>query len=213
MADLPQRVEIGASRSKLFLLTIAGILMTTVSGLIAFRVFEDVQPGSFHHFIGWIGLVFFGFCTLVALWRLLTARGVILTLDAQGLRDTRISEMLIPWGEVRDITTWQTRSVRIMILAVDPEFAKSLNPSHFAGAMRGASSCGRRRRCLDQLQRFEDQPRRADADGAGVLEAEARLGGIQRHFRRRCRPCPSPRPSRPSCRRHGAPSSRRGRGS
>jgi hypothetical protein len=157
MDDLPPRVEIGASRFKLLLLTVAGLLLTTVAGLIAVRFIENVQPGSLHHFVGWVGLVFFGFCTLVAIWRLFAARGAIVTLDAEGIRDMRISSALIPWSSVRDITTWEIHRARIMILAVDPEFARSLNRSRLATIMRGANSA-------------------LGADGLAVNSADLKIG-------------------------------------
>lgn len=139
MDDLPQRVEISASRFKLVLLTIAGIVMTVGSGLLAFRIIPRVMPGSYGEFVGWVGLIFFGLCTLLVVWRFFTAQGVVLTLNADGIRDTRISDKLIPWSAVRDISTWQSQRQRIMILAVAPEFECSLNLSRLARMAREAS--------------------------------------------------------------------------
>ena len=41
--------------------------MTVLSGLIAFRAFNDVKAGSFAEFVGWVGLVIFGGGTIYGL--------------------------------------------------------------------------------------------------------------------------------------------------
>ncbi len=139
MKNLPERVEISTSRFKLVVLMIGGLVMTVGGFLLAFRIIPGVSPGSYAEFIGWVALVFFGLCSALIVRRFFTAQGVVLTLDAAGIRDTRISDKLIPWSAVRDISTWQSRSQRIMILAVDPDFEHSLNLSRLARMAREAS--------------------------------------------------------------------------
>lgn len=139
MDDPPPKVEIGASRTKLVLLTIAGIVMTAGSALLASRRLPSVLPGSYGEFIGWVGLIFFGLCTLLIVWRLFTSHGVVLTLDSEGIHDKRITDKVIPWNAVRGISTWQSQRQRIMIVAVDPDFERSLNLSRLARMAREAS--------------------------------------------------------------------------
>ncbi len=129
MDELPPRVEISASPTKLIVLGILGIGMTVMCGALAFGFFA---AGAGAAIIGAVGVTFFGACTLVAFWRMFTAHGVVVTVDTKGFRDTRISDKVIPWSAVRDISTWQSRGTRIMILAVDPGFERQLNLSRAA---------------------------------------------------------------------------------
>jgi hypothetical protein len=133
---LPPKVEISASRTKLLVLGILGVGMTVMCGGLAFGFFAaDIGAAV----IGYVGVIFFGFCTLVALWRLFTAHGIVVTMDAEGFRDRRIADKVIPWSAVRDISTWQSRGTRIMILAIDPEFERQLTLSRVARVAREAS--------------------------------------------------------------------------
>jgi hypothetical protein len=134
-------VEISTSRAKLVVLVIAGIGMTGASVLLAFQLLPDSPfiPGSYAVSVGYGGLIFFGLATLLLVWQLFTAEGVVITMDAAGIRDTRISDKVIPWSAVRDISTWQSRSQRVMILAVDPEFERQLHLSRLARMAREAS--------------------------------------------------------------------------
>jgi hypothetical protein len=136
---LPQRLEIYSSPVKMVLLVSAGIAMTALSYVIAFHVMPGVGKGSFHEFFGYAGLVFFGLGTLVIIWRALTAHGVIVSMDAQGIKDIRITEKVIPWSAVRDISTFEMRRQKMMLLAVDPEFERQLNFSRLARLAREAS--------------------------------------------------------------------------
>jgi hypothetical protein len=154
MDDLPPKVEVGASRTKLLALGIAGVGMTALGAVLAFGV---ISQGNVSVVIGWVGLIFFGFCTLAAFWRLFAAPAVVVTLDAEGICDTRISDRAIPWSVVRDITTWRSVSVRIMILTVDPTFARALNPSRFARVIRSVN-------------------RGLGADGLGVNASDLKIG-------------------------------------
>ena len=138
MDDLPQKMEIGTSRAKMIVVAIAGFVMTGGSALLVLRLLPDIVPGSYAEFIGYVGLIFFGVATALVVWRLLTAHGVVLTMDAEGLRDRRISDKVIPWKRIRNISTWQSRGQRIMIVALDPEFERTLGLSRLARIARGA---------------------------------------------------------------------------
>lgn len=131
-----EAVEFASSPLKLLLLTGAGIVMTAASALLALRI---GGPGSYAEFVGYVGLTFFGLGTLLLVWRLFTGRGVAVTLNSEGLRDARISEKVIPWSVVRDITTWQSHRQRIMVIAVDPAFEERLGLSRIARMAREAN--------------------------------------------------------------------------
>ena len=61
-------IEIKGSPGKLLGLTALGILMTAASGFIVLG--PDLAPaGSLNQFFGWVGVLFFGTCTIVAVLR------------------------------------------------------------------------------------------------------------------------------------------------
>jgi hypothetical protein len=139
--SLPARVEISTSRAKLIVLVVAGVMMTAASALLAFQLLPSsaIVSGSYAAPVGYVGLAFFGLATLLLVWRLSTAHGVVLTLDAEGIRDRRISDKVIPWSAVRNISTWQKQSQKVMILKIDPAFERQLGFSRFARMARQAS--------------------------------------------------------------------------
>jgi len=68
---------------------------------------------------GYFGAVFFGLCAGAILWRFLPYRGAVITISAEGIRDTRVAAALIPWSAVTSISTWQGVS-KVMVLAIKP---------------------------------------------------------------------------------------------
>jgi hypothetical protein len=103
-----------------------GLALTAVSATMVFTLPGASQPGAFHMFIGSIGLIFFGLCTLILLWRMLTSRGAVVTLAPQGIRDTRVAADFIPWPAIRNIGTWESFDQRVMVLTLDPAVEKDL---------------------------------------------------------------------------------------
>jgi len=139
MGDLPQRVEIRSSPTKTTGLIVGAIGMTAGSASMAFRVLPGIDAGSFGEFVGYVGLVFFGLCTVLIFWRFLTTRGPVVTMDVQGICDTRIAKKVIPWSAVRDISTWEMSGQKVMVLAVDPAVEAGLNLSRIARWTRQAN--------------------------------------------------------------------------
>jgi hypothetical protein len=129
--------------------------MTGVSAALAFRLLTAVPQGSFAQFAGMIGVIFFGLATLVAVWRIAGQRGPVITLSPQGIRDTRLTNSLIPWTGIRAVSTWtparrgKARSgllgssgafeQRVIVLAVDPETERDLELGTIAKWTRRAN--------------------------------------------------------------------------
>jgi hypothetical protein len=116
-ADVPRSLVIESSPRKLLLLAGLGVLMTVAAIWVA-----SLPDVPFYKKLlgGYIGTIFFGVATGVALWRLLTSRGPVITISPEGIRDTRIAASVIPWGAVTGISTWQFRRVKVMVLALRP---------------------------------------------------------------------------------------------
>lgn len=136
--DTTETIEIRGSRLKLVLLGALGIIMTAACAWIAWIGLAN--PGSFAQLAMWIGVPFFGFCTVIAFWRLGTAERVVLTLSPEGIRDTRVAVEVVPWTAVRDLGTWAMQGQKVLVLDVDPEVEKRLTLTRMVRWTRGANA-------------------------------------------------------------------------
>src|SRR6266478_3451340 len=58
---------------------------------------------------------------LIDAYRLLTARGqVIVSIDATGFRDIRLTPTLIPWSAIRSLYAYKFRNANRVALEIDP---------------------------------------------------------------------------------------------
>jgi hypothetical protein len=73
------------------------------------------SPTALVQLFGWISIIFFGAAALVGIRRVLDA-GPQLTVSAQGIRWKPWSEDVIPWREIRDVTVWEFRAQKTIIL-------------------------------------------------------------------------------------------------
>jgi hypothetical protein len=125
-------LEISQSPWRMIRLAVVGVALTAMSASIAFRLLPNLQPDLFQEFIGYIGIVFFGLCTGILVWRLLTVRGAIVTITSEGIRDTRIASELIPWSAITGVSTWRHRGQKALVLAVDSAVENRLTLTRFA---------------------------------------------------------------------------------
>lgn len=65
--------------------------------------------------IGWLGIVFFGLAGLSGIRRLI-AGNEEMRIDPQGIRWTRWSDRTIPWREIVDVTVWQHKRQKMIML-------------------------------------------------------------------------------------------------
>ena len=139
MIDTRRTVEIEASPVRLLGLAALGIIMTAASAMAALRLVPNVPPGSFVEFAGYVGTVFFAACTALAVWRLFTSHGPVVTIAPEGIRDVRVAAELVPWNAVHDIKVWESNGQRTMVLAVDPAVEAGLTLTRMARWTRGAN--------------------------------------------------------------------------
>ncbi len=139
MPDTLEATEFKASPVKMLLLGLGGIAMTAVSALIAFRVFYGIEPGNLIELVGYVGVGFFGLCTVLIFWRTATLRGTVVKMTPQGISDVRVAPETIPWRAIRDISTWQSQGQEIMVLDVEPQTEASLSLSRIARWTRKAN--------------------------------------------------------------------------
>ena len=119
--DTRKTLEIGASPGKLFLMAF-GSLLFVVGGYFMTQATTDSTRYSAElvRFWGYVTIAFFGLCTALLAWRLLTQRGTVITLSPAGLRDVRVSPDTIPWPAVATISTWQHTGQKVMIVGLHP---------------------------------------------------------------------------------------------
>jgi hypothetical protein len=125
--NLPD-IEVGYSTLRLLRLSGIGVLLTPASAAVAFNWYHLASIGTFRMAIGYLGLVFFGFLTCRFIWLLLSPRKPVLFICRSGIRDTRISNELIEWRSVEQISILEYRRQKTVILKVTPLLAKRLVP-------------------------------------------------------------------------------------
>ncbi|QOG17029.1 MULTISPECIES: STM3941 family protein [Bradyrhizobium] len=120
--NLPN-LAIGYSLARLLKILAAGALMTLVSAAIALNWFQIKTLTPFQITVCYVGLALFGLVTLRTLWTLLFARTPVVFITRVGIRDTRIADDTIAWRSVREISVWQFRNQKIVVLKLDPLIA------------------------------------------------------------------------------------------
>ncbi len=137
MTDTSRTLIIESSPAKLFGFVGLGLLMTGCA------IFVAVFPGIaiFGRLVGgYIGIVFFGLCTCVAVWRLLKSPRPVITISPEGICDRRVAAALIPWSAVTRISTWSYNGRnRCLVLALKPGVEARLGLRRMVRWTRGAN--------------------------------------------------------------------------
>ncbi len=118
--------EIYYSPFKMLSMSALGMIMTGTS------VFIAAQDSFLSRAVGYIGATFFGIVTGSSIWRLLTARGPVVTITSQGIRDTRVAEELIPWGSVLAVESVEMERQKFTVLTVEPAVESKLTLTRMA---------------------------------------------------------------------------------
>lgn len=135
--DTAQTLEFRGSRAKLAGLVLLGIGMTALSLWI---VRADFAPaGSLGQLAAYVGVIFFGGATALAVYRFFTAARVVLTIAPKGIRDIRVADAYIPWTSIGALSTWSMQGQKVLVLAVDPATEKNLPLTRMARWTRGAN--------------------------------------------------------------------------
>lgn len=137
--DTKQTYGFGQSPWKMGLVVLGCVGFVVASVLMIIGVIDGRRFGLDASTIGWIGAVVFGVFLLLALWRLISTRGPVVTVSPRGLHDTRISAKMIPWEEVLGVSIWQMSNQKIIVVAVTPETEQSIGLTRMAKWTRGAN--------------------------------------------------------------------------
>lgn len=137
--DTSRTIEIESAPRKLLLLVGLGLFMTAGGAVLAFGGLPGRGSTPYAHFIGYVSVVFFGAVTILALSRLVTRRGPVITITTEGICDRRVAGNFIPWRAVTRISTWRFQRQSIMVLTIDPAIEPALQLTRVARWSRGAN--------------------------------------------------------------------------
>lgn len=135
-------LEIEGSKGRLALLVLGGILMTAGSlWVLTLDRSSAISVNSLKAMIaGYVGAPFFGLCTLVALYRLLTAARTVVTIGPTGITDSRVAAREIPWAAVENVGTWVYRGQKVIVLKVPQVVEDGLELTRMARMTRRANA-------------------------------------------------------------------------
>ncbi|MBN9267471.1 MAG: hypothetical protein J0I75_23445 [Hyphomicrobium sp.] len=106
------------------------------AAFVLISLFITPAHGAIGEVVGGLGVAFFGFVALVALWRLLALRGPIVTVSPRGVRDMRLTREIVPWSAIHGISTWSAYNQPAIVLAVDPAYERALKLTTMARLTR-----------------------------------------------------------------------------
>jgi hypothetical protein len=136
--DTSRTIEFHASPTRLLTLLSFSAMSMGIPAALAFRLFPNLPNDPAVVSAGYSGLVFFSFCAAVAIWRLMSQRGPMITVSPSGLRDVRVAAEPIPWRAIRSISTWQMQRQVVLLVAVDAEVEARLTFTRLTRWTRGA---------------------------------------------------------------------------
>lgn len=113
------------SKTKMLLLLAGAIVFVVVSVFMAWTLYLDEGAGSFGVFIGLVGFLFFGFCAVLILFKLLDRRPA-LEFSAEGLLSRDISEQRIAWHDILAARLVIYQKQPIIELILSPQAEQSL---------------------------------------------------------------------------------------
>ena len=107
-----------------------GSALFVVAGLWLIGAFGPLSESSDHSPIlltvtGWISIIFFGLCGVIAIKRMLNSDEVV-RISSSGIISRLWSDQMIPWSEITNVSTWSHQGQKVIIL-------KLRDPARFPG--------------------------------------------------------------------------------
>jgi hypothetical protein len=136
--DTSRTIEFHASPTRQLSLLVFSVLSMAIATALALRLMPGMPADPTAVSAGYTGILFFGFCAVVAVWRLWAQRGAIVTVSPAGLRDVRVAREPIPWNAITGISTGQMQRQTVLLVAIDPAAEQHLTLTRVARWMRDA---------------------------------------------------------------------------
>ena len=168
-------MEIDGSPLKMVWLALLSIALTVACIAIVAGYIPKVHADDWKYWVAALGVLFFGFTTVMTIWRAVTMKGPVVTMTPDGILDTRVAANPIPWSAVRGISTWSQSGQKIMVLDVDPAVEKTLPLTRIARWSRGTNKkLGADGLCVTAQGLKTSYPKLLDAATAYARVAHAR---------------------------------------
>lgn len=135
--DTTQTIHVAQHPGKMIILFLGAVAFTVGSIYVAFHVNPDEDPRVM---VVYLGIVFFGACSLLIAHRILKLRGPVVTISPEGITDLRVAARTVPWHAIHGISTWSQSGQKVMVLAVDPAVEATLGLSRIARWSRKANA-------------------------------------------------------------------------
>ncbi|QKD00331.1 STM3941 family protein [Mesorhizobium loti] len=137
--DVNQTVVFHASAMRLLLLATLALACAAVSLAAGWPLLPNVVPGSLAQFAGWLGTLLFLSAFLLMGWRCLIGKIPVIKLSPVGFWDSRLSAAVVPWSEVENISAWNCRHNKIVVLKISDAAWKGLPLARMARWTRSAN--------------------------------------------------------------------------
>ena len=139
-------LEIKGSSSKLIGLGLLGIGLVALSAFVFQMGWRSTVASQTNYFsrLGILGIsslavAFFGWTTWIAFSRFFSAGSTVITLNRQGLHDTRVSERPVPWESIGNVGVWEMSGQKIIVVSVPPNIEASVGLSRITKWTRSAN--------------------------------------------------------------------------
>ncbi|MBP1852940.1 STM3941 family protein [Rhizobium halophytocola] len=142
MPQLAAPLQARGSPGKLTLALAGSLAFTAIGTVLVVQGFGR-SAGFVQISVGSVGVLFFGLCAILIGWRLLSERGVLVTIGPQGIRDLRVSTTTFPWQAIQRAYPWSFGRQQMMILTLRPEMEEVLAP-HYTRIYRWSRQANRR---------------------------------------------------------------------
>jgi hypothetical protein len=136
--DTSRAVEFHASPTRQLSLLVFSVFSMAIATALAWQLMPGMPSDPTAVSAGYTGVLFFGFCAAVAIWRLWVQRGAIVTVSPAGLRDVRVAAEPIPWSAIKSISTAQMQRQMVLLVAIDPAAEQHLTITRVARWIREA---------------------------------------------------------------------------
>lgn len=140
LMDTSKTIEIFQSPWRMVVFLALGLAMTLLSAVLLSVPISSSANAAFVAAVAWIGVAFFGACTVLMLWRWISARGPVIVLTPYEWRDNRISASAVPWTAVRSIGTWSYQGQSLVVVSIDPDVEARIGLTRIASWTRSANA-------------------------------------------------------------------------
>lgn len=133
--------EIAASPVRLAMMALASTAFVVGGWFMAQATASTTRHSAdLINIIGYAAMAVFGLFLVIALHRLITQRGTVITISPAGLTDIRVASDIVPWHAIASLATWENQGQRIMVVSLKPGEEEKLSLTRMARMTRGANA-------------------------------------------------------------------------